>query len=63
MPTCAVQAALDAAVEQYAYAKELFEQWQTQGAKDANEIDAAVKGLCEAKTRLMSERCPEGSVT
>jgi len=40
---------LNAAVDQYAYAKELFEQWQAQGAKDAKEIDSVITGKPEAQ--------------
>ena len=38
---------LNAAVDRYAEALELFDAWQSQGVKDSVELDAALKGLSE----------------
>ena len=41
--------ALNAAVDHYAFGNELFEQWQTQGVKDAKAVDAHLKGRPEVQ--------------
>ena len=45
-----LQAALDAVVEKYAHAKELFAAWQRQRAESIEEVDAWMVGRPEAQT-------------
>ena len=44
--------ALNAAVDYYAYGHELFESWQTQGAKDTTAVDAKLANLASEAAKL-----------
>ena len=44
-----VQALLNAAVEHYAYAQELFDAWTQQGAKSKREVESVIKDKPEAQ--------------
>ena len=44
--------ALNAAVDYYAYGHELFESWQTQGAKDTTAVDAKLAKLTSEAEKL-----------